>query len=113
MAEPTDEQIIAQHTRLGFPALDKFWVHTRRWAPQQGLDVPTKARVRALIVVRSTPQVFAQPKSSKGHHVSLGPSMYQADLASFQAVGAGSRNKGFTGVYCLVSGGTGGFGRGR
>jgi len=29
--------------------------------------------------------------------------MYQDDLASFQAVGAGSRNQGFLWVYCLVS----------
>ena len=84
MAEPTDAQIIAQHTRLGFPGLDKFYVHIRRWAPTQELEVPTKARGRGLIAKRSTPQVFAQPKSSKGHHTSLGPGMYQADLASFQ-----------------------------
>ena len=82
MAEPTDAQIIAQHTRLGFPGLDKFYLHTRRWAPTQQLEVPTKARVREIIAKRSTPQVFAQPRASKGRHISLGPSMYQADLAS-------------------------------
>ena len=66
MAEATDAQIIAEHTRLGFPGLDKFYVHIRRWAPTQQLEVPTKARVREIIAKRSTPQVFAQPKSSKG-----------------------------------------------
>ena len=97
-----DAQIIALHTRLGFPGLDKTWVAAKRWATQNGVDQPSKEQVRTVISKRSTQQVFSKPRHSGGQHVALGPGMFQADLASFQAV-AGKRNKKFVHCLCLVS----------
>ena len=101
----TEPQIMALQTRLGFVGIDKLWVAARRWAAQNNVRAPTRQQVKAAVEKRSTPQVFKQPRASKGHHVSLGPGNYQADLASFQAVSGGpsGRNQGYVWCYCLVS----------